>query len=141
MSLVRNMPDILLSGFNQTFLDFAKQLFKYKLNNGSNEFDIIVMDESGGDIFNDINCKYIICPPSIKLHGKVKCNSVITCGMDNKCTLSFSSIDYDKALLSINRRIDLKIKSIHQCEKPVDYYEVLTVYENLVIQALSILTV
>jgi len=140
MKTEHNTPNILLSGFQPPFLEFARQLFDFKTEIDISEYDIIVMGESGSDIVGEISCGFIICPQSMKLNGRIKCKSVITCGMNTRCTLSFSSIAYDKALLSINRRIDLEEKSIHQCEKPVDYYEPLTVYENLVLQALNILT-
>lgn len=141
MNTVYNTLNILLSGFKPPFLEFAHQLFNFETKIISNNYNIIVMGESGSDLTGEISCSYIICPQSMKLSGKIKCKSVITCGMNTRCTLSFSSITYDKALLSINRRIDLDGKSIHQCEKPVDYYEPLTIYENLVLQGLSILTI
>ncbi|HBR30738.1 MAG TPA: hypothetical protein DD733_01510, partial [Clostridiales bacterium] len=96
---------------------------------------------AGGEIDGEVSCEYVICPQSLELGGKIKCNGVITCGMNTRCTLSFSSIAYDKALLSVNRRIDHRNRSILQCEKHVDYYECLTVYENLVLQGLQILTI
>lgn len=141
MSSEHNTPDILMSGFKKPFLDFAGQLFVFTTENNSLKREIIVVGEAGSDIDGEITCDYVVCPQSIKLAGKIKCKSIITCGMNTRCTLSFSSISYDKALLSVNRRIDMGQKSIHQCERPVDYYEQLTVYENLVLQSLSILTI
>lgn len=141
MNTEHNIPDILLFGFQPPFHEFARQLFDFKTNISHNEYDIIVMGETGSDTVGDLTCGTIICPQSMKLNGRIKCKNVITCGMNTRCTLSFSSITYDKALLSINRRIDLEAGSIHQCEKPVDYYEPLTVYENLVLQGLNILTI
>ncbi|HAN20916.1 MAG: hypothetical protein A2Y15_02870 [Clostridiales bacterium GWF2_36_10] len=141
MNTERNILDILFSGFQPLFMEFAQQLFNFETEITRNEYDIIVIGESGGDLTGEISCNYIICPQSMKINGRIKSKSVITCGMNTRCTLSFSSIAYDKALLSINRRIDLESRSIHQCEKPVDYYEPLTVYENLVVQGLNILTI
>ncbi|PKM61788.1 MAG: hypothetical protein CVU97_06740 [Firmicutes bacterium HGW-Firmicutes-21] len=135
-----NTLDILICGFKPLFLDFARQLFDIETQISQKDYKIIVIGESGGAVATDLSCGYIICPQSMELDGRIKCGGIITCGMDIKCTLSFSSIDYDKALLSINRRIDFDDKSIHQCEKPVDYYEQLSVYENLVLQGLNILT-
>lgn len=141
MSMENNTHSILLSGFQPPFLEFARQLFSFDIDLFNEKYDILVMGESGGDIKKDIECRYVICPQSMKLDGIIKCRNVITCGMNTRCTLSFSSIDFNKALLSVNRRIDLEQKSIHQCERPVDYYEPLTVYENLVLQGLTILTI
>ncbi len=140
MNTGNNMPDILLYGFQTPFIDFASQLFRFETVMRRSRYGIIAIGETGGEIDGNITCGFIICPQNIQLSGKIKCSGIITCGMNTRCTLSYSSIDYDKALLSINRRIDLEDKSIHQCEKPVEYYEPLTVYENLVLQGLNILT-
>lgn len=140
MNTGNNTPDILLSGFHAPFIKFASQLFRFETANQKDYYRIIAIGETGSELDGNISCGYIICPQNIQLSGKIKCGGIITCGMNTRCTLSYSSIDYDKALLSINRRIDLEDKSIHQCEKPVEYYEPLTVYENLVLQGLSILT-
>lgn len=140
MNTGNNTPDILLSGFQTPFIDFASQLFRFETEMNKNYYRIIAIGETGGELDGNIACGFIICPQSVQLSGKIKCSGIITCGMNTRCTLSYSSIDYDKALLSVNRRIDLEDKSIHQCEKPVAYYEPLTVYENLVLQGLSILT-
>jgi hypothetical protein len=134
------MPDILLYGFQTPFIDFASQLFRFETVMRRSRSGIIAIGETCGEIDGNITCGFIICPQNIQLSWKIKCSGIITCGMNTRCTLSYSSIDYDKALLSINRRIDLEDKSIHQCEKPVEYYEPLTVYENLVLQGLNILT-
>lgn len=141
MNSENNTLRILLSGFQQPFLEFAHQLFAFEEKMEPCNYDIIVMGESGSDLSGEITCRTVICPQSMKLNGKIKCKNVITCGMNTRCTLSFSSITFDKGLLSVNRRIDLALRSIHQCEKPVDYYESLTVYENLTLQALQILTI
>jgi hypothetical protein len=140
MNTENNMPNILLSGFQAPFIDFASQLFGFETKIQKDYYHIIAIGETGSELDGNISCGFIICPQSMKLSGKIKCNGIITCGMNTRCTLSYSSIDYNKALLSVNRRIDLDDRSIHQCEKPVEYYEPLTVYENLVLQGLYILT-
>lgn len=141
MNSERNMPEILIIGCKKPFLEFSKQLFDYETEIKKSYYDFIVMGETGSKVNFNISCGIAICPQSLKLNGKIKCGGVVTCGMNTRCTLSFSSIDYDKALLSINRRIDFDRNSIQQCEKPVDYYESLTIYENLVLQALNLLTI
>jgi hypothetical protein len=140
MNSENNTHNILFSGFQAPFIDFAKQLFSFENEIKKDDYNIIVIGEAGSELDGNISCRFIICPQNIKLSGKIKCTGIVTCGMNTRCTLSYSSIDYDKALLSVNRRIDLDGRSIHQCEKPVDYYEPLTVYENLVLQGLYILT-
>ena len=140
MSSENNTPDILLYGFGRRFPGFAQQLFGLETNALYREYFIIVLGEAGYGLADELVCDYIICPQSLELSGRIKCSSVITCGMNTRCTLSFSSIDGDKALLSVNRRIDFGEKSIHQCERPVDYYEAFSAYENLVLQGLTILT-
>lgn len=141
MNTENNTPDILLSGFHAPFIGFASQLFQFDTEKRKDYYRIIAIGETGSELDGNISCGFIICPQNIQLSGKIKCSGIITCGMNTRCTLSYSSIDYNKALLSINRRLDLDGRSIHQCEKPVEYYEPLTVYENLVLQGLSILTI
>jgi hypothetical protein len=55
--------------------------------------------------------------------------------MDSKSTLSFSCVNNGKAMLSLSRTVN----GIEPCEIYINIKEELSLYENLVIQALRIL--
>lgn len=62
------------------------------------------------------------------------------CAMDQKSTVSFSSIGENKAMLSINRTVFLKNSKIEQSEYPVSYDRKLSVEQNLLNCAAKLIT-
>ena len=102
---------------------------------GEKECRILILNEQGvytGDVeYADT----VICPSEVSVLHKLKCNRVITCGMDSKSTLSFSCLNNGKAMLSVSRTVN----GIEPCEVYINIKEELSLYENLVVQALRIL--
>lgn len=65
--------------------------------------------------------------PQVSGDGKV--SMVVSCGMNEKDTVTFSSIDNDRAVLCIQRNID----DIECGEFPVNYDENISIWHNIAI--------
>ena len=102
---------------------------------GQKECGILILSEQGIYTGEIEYADTVICPASVSIRHKLKCNRVITCGMDSKSTLSFSCVNNGKAMLSLSRTVN----GIEPCEIYINIKEELSLYENLVIQALRII--
>ena len=79
----------------------------------------------------------VVCPDKISVTGVLRCENIITCGMSARSTLSFSSVGEDTAVLSLSR----KIGDTFPCEIRVSLFKNLSIYENLVINAVRLLNI
>ena len=57
----------------------------------------------------------------------------VSCGMGEKDTVTFSSIDYDRAVLCVQRNVKLKNFQVESGEFPVIYDQNLSVWHNLAV--------
>ena len=60
------------------------------------------------------------------------CKHIISCGMGEKDTLTFSAIGFDRGVMCIQRDIKLSNITLECGEFPVSYDERLSVWQNLV---------
>lgn len=77
----------------------------------------------------------VICPEKVNINFPINCNNVVTCGMGLRCTVSFSSVGDDSAVLSVSR----KIENLLPCEVRVDLKNNLSLYENIVYNTVRLL--
>lgn len=130
-----NMNDCLAIGFSDAFHKALN--FKADTSPSKNEYTLLLVGEDG--VFERGVCKAetVICPGRINLPFAVRCSRVITCGMRPSDTLSFSCIDDDRAVLALTRIIGKAFPG----EVGVRYRNELTLYENLVYQALRLINI
>ena len=79
----------------------------------------------------------VVCPDKISVTGVLRCENIITCGMSARSTLSFSSVGEDTAVLSVSR----KVGNLSPCETVVTINKKMSLYENLVINAVRLLNI
>lgn len=130
-----NMNDCLATGFSDAFhkaINFKADTFPAK-----NEYTLLLVGEEGNFEPGVKRAETVICPGKINLPFAVRCVRVVTCGMRPGDTLSFSCIDGDRAILSLARIVG----KAYPGEVGVKYRNELTLYENLVYQALRLINI
>ncbi|MBE6688671.1 MAG: hypothetical protein E7588_05270 [Ruminococcaceae bacterium] len=65
--------------------------------------------------------------------GNGRCKHIISCGMGEKDTLTFSAIGFDRSVLCVQRDIKMSNITLECGEFPVSYDERLSVWQNLVL--------
>lgn len=75
--------------------------------------------------------------PVITGGGKV--DAVLSCGMNQKDSLTFSAIDRETALLCLQRDVPLGDYTLQSGEFPVKYFPELSVYHNIAMGFCSII--
>lgn len=118
-------------GFSNCFLKYIDATHTVD----KSEYKVLLIGESGRVEYNISKADTIICPSKITVSSPIKCTRIISCGMNPACTLSFSCIGKEKALLSLNRTLN----GIPPGEVYVKLKKDLSVYDNLVYQALRLL--
>lgn len=124
--------DCLAVGFSKEFLILMEpgvDIFPQK-----EKYGLLLLGETG-TMCGAVNAAdTLICPGKIFLPFAVECRQVITCGMRQTDTLSFSCINDDRAVLSLSRSVE----NTQPGEVCVRFRKNLSVYENLVYQALRL---
>ena len=113
-----------------------------KLRSIKKHYDIAAIGARSGDgpMYNNVNADMVICSDGARTPSAGS-GVYISCGMSPKATLSFSSVSDTDALLSINRDIPIGDKLLQRGEKRVALLPKLSLYDNLVLNALSFLSV
>ncbi len=127
--------DCLAIGFSNEFLNTIR--FKTDVFPLKDEYNILLIGEDGTVERGVRKAETVICPGKINLPFAIGCNRVITCGMRQSDTLSFSCIDGDRAVLSLTRTVGKAFPG----EVGVRYRKELTLYENLVYHALRLINI
>ncbi|MBQ9940805.1 MAG: hypothetical protein IJO74_04630 [Clostridia bacterium] len=68
-----------------------------------------------------------------ELSGKGKIGYAVSCGMGERDTVNFSSIDLDKAVLCVQRDINFRNFTLERGEFPTFYDQNLTIWQNLAV--------
>lgn len=130
--------DILLYGFGNGFNAFCTKLFCFDEKPNKSRYDIIAVSEQLENS-EKLTCGLLLAPRKMIYTLPVSADSVLTLGMGDDSTISFSSITYDTAMLSVNRCFSIFGSRYMFGERRVDFRENHTVYENLVLNALGML--
>lgn len=130
-----NINDCLAVGFSEGFLNTIP--YKSDTVPKKSKYSLLLINE--GCVINSLiyKAETVICPCIIAIRQPIKCNRIITCGMRPSATLSFSCIGEDRAILSLTRMVG----KANPGEVGVRYRQDLTVYENLVYQALRLINI
>lgn len=130
--------DVLFLGFGASFLNKMDSC-RYDVVPKKSFYDIIAVSEKGNFEPCHVSGGVLFCPQNSFLAEGIRCPVCVTCGMSRMCTLSFSSVRYDSAMLSLSRRIDGRGFSLLQGDCNVKYDSGLTLYENLVSSGLEMI--
>ncbi len=128
--------DILLYGFGDGFNAFCSGLFCFDVSPRKTRYDIIAVSDLT-DKTCRMSCGLLLAPRKMIYTLPIMAESVLTLGMDDDSAISFSSITYDTAMLSVNRCFSIFGSRYMFGERKVDFRESCTVYENLVLNALG----
>ncbi len=113
----------------------------YEYNN--KKADILIVDEYPCDVkpYEKIEAEACFLPIH-RIHdtiGRFKMKSAISCGMSSKDSITYSSINDEKALICIQRRIIFNGKAYEPCEFPVMLNKNISDYQNLIAGTLKYL--
>lgn len=75
-----------------------------------------------------------------KIGGNGKVSRLVSCGMSEKDTVNFSSIDGERAVLCVQRNIACGTIQLESGEYPVKYNANLSIYNNIVLSVCEELT-
>lgn len=75
-----------------------------------------------------------------KIGGTGKVSRLVSCGMSEKDTVNFSSIDGERAILCVQRGINCGDVQLESGEYPVKYNTNLSIYNNIVLSVCEKLT-
>ena len=79
----------------------------------------------------------VLCSEKVNITFPITCNNVVTCGMGMRCSVSFSSVGENSAVLSVSR----KIEDLLPCEIRVELKKNLSLYENIVYNTVRLLNI
>lgn len=99
--------------------------------------DIAVLGE-GIKTPPSVNAEIVFVPESLTDIGNINCLSAVSAGMGSKASLSFSSLEEESGVMSVNRNVDFSGKTIYPCEVKIPLFGKLSLYENLVHGFLSL---
>ena len=85
-----------------------------------------------------VNAEIVFGPDSLTDIGNINCLSAVSAGMGSKASLSFSSLEEESGVMSVNRNVDFSGKTIYPCEVKIPLFGELSLYENLVHGFLSL---
>ena len=131
---------ILLCNFDERFNEYVQGLYLGFVDLSPNEknYDVIAIGEKGCPFMSvKVNGDVVFCPHEKPLPNQISCESLIDCGMNEKCSLTFSSVGDENAMLCINRDILYKGKRIEQSEKNFTLIPKLTLYDNIVLGGIA----
>lgn len=128
-----NTNDCLALGMSESFL----RAVRADTEPTKKEYSLLILSDVGVTDTGIEKANTVICPQRLELVTPVRCQRVITCGMSANSTVSFSCIDGSRALLSLSRNVG----GTEPGEVYVIYRKELSVYENLVFQALRLLNI
>ena len=131
---------ILLCNFDEKFNDYVQELYLgiVDLFPKENNYDVIAIGEKGCTFMPvNVSGDVVFCPYEKPLPHKICCESLIDCGMNEKCSLTFSSVGDESAMLCISRDILYKGKRIEQSEKSFTLIPKSTLYDNIVLGGLA----
>lgn len=137
-----NNKKAVLYGFKKSFAGYLKAEFEnldFEIDPVSDEGELLIINENTVLSQSEIKTKILIHPETNEGNTEIYCDIAISAGMSEKCTVNFSSIEYDSAMLSVNREIECNGKKLLPGEFQVDYIEEMTIYENLIINILEII--
>lgn len=104
------------------------------------ECDVAVFGSDEVVLDSPLRAKTVVCPTNAVVDGKVTCDSIISCGMDQRSTLSLSCIGEDECLLTVCRTIHLPNgTTLQPCELWRPYYNDMSVDDNIIFQAFKLL--
>ena len=101
------------------------------------EYYLLLINE---DKIADIPIRFahtVLCPEKVNITFPITCNNVVTCGMGMRCSVSFSSVGENSAVLSVSR----KIENLLPCEIRVELKKNLSLYENIVYNTVRLLSI
>lgn len=75
-----------------------------------------------------------------EIDGFGKARRLVSCGMSEKDTVNFSSIDADRAVLCVQRGIVCGNVQLESGEYPVEYDRNLSIYNNIVLSICKMIT-
>ncbi|MGM9658871.1 MAG: hypothetical protein ACI3W9_07795 [Eubacteriales bacterium] len=120
-------------GFSKEFLDRLPLCADTEPRKA--EYELLLIGESGEFHGKLERAETVVCPRRVTLDRPLPCSMAVTCGMTEDCTVSFSSISENSALLSLSRPFSGR----RPCDVRVKLRQGVSVYENLVLQAVRIL--
>lgn len=126
---------MLLLGFGKDFVSKAGVGADIDTTPKKQYYDFIAVSERGVTPKQQVKGNVLFCPSGGGIPN-VSCNTSVTCGMSRKSALSFSSVRFDEAMLSVAKRIDGKGWSLYQGDCRTSYDSDLTLYENLVLEGM-----
>ena len=101
--------------------------------------DIAVATEPQFALTHNVGALLVDSAELPQISGDGKVNIVLSCGMSEKDTLTFSAIDGDTAALCIQRNVNICGITPEMGEYPVFYDENLPLWHNIVISFCEIL--
>ncbi len=114
-----------------------KLLYEVNCKNKKEEYGLALVNREIADCGFDIRTKCLLINENIMIKSsRILAKQIISCGMSEKSTICFSSIEEERATLCIKRTIEaFSGKSICPCEIPCCYNRSLSVEENLLLCA------
>lgn len=108
---------------------------------GESECDIAVFGSEHITLDTPLKAKTVLCPTSATIGGVVNCESVISCGMDHRATLSLSYIGDSDCLLTVGRTIMLQNgKTLQPCELKRPYCNDMSVDDNILLLGVRLIS-
>lgn len=131
---------ILFLDFRKEFIDIFSLNYDYRFLSSAREgsYSIVAIDESGCALDDiDISADCVLCPHSSPCRGRIKCNTIISCGMSLKSTFCLSSTDENTSMFSVSRAVPFSDGIILPYEEKLLLDNRLTLYENIILHGIS----
>lgn len=141
--LNKTEASMLFMGFDEKFVDNIKDAFQDNADFTPRKlrYSIVALGEKDFEpSFPQIDCNVLFIPYERPLPQNFRSESAIDCGMNEKCSLTLSSVGIETAMLCIKRDIFYNGAKIEQSEKKISLIPKLSLYDNMVLGGIASMT-
>ncbi|MDL2287022.1 hypothetical protein LJB90_00425 [Eubacteriales bacterium OttesenSCG-928-G02] len=130
----------LIGDFEPDFLNMLKSRSFLDIDDAnSSTYDIIIISEYAGEEKSVYKTELLLLPELEEYNIKIECGVALNLGMNPTATINYSSVDYETAILSINREVEVFNKNMIPQEIKTEYNQNFSIYNNLLINILDII--